>query len=176
MNHTQKLRNVPQCSALCLFAEKENLLKVFLYIYRTKWMNFFYVLTSICPVPYYIKALIPIAKRDRKNHMTMSLVSWLNYQDSKKGGVVYVYFSCVKIQKITNMLTLGQMKLYMGLWTRIQSKILQILIFENAKLDCYTSNFFLQKYDFAYWKIKNFQYFLRFLVHRVHTQLYLTQD
>ena len=45
--------------------------------------------------------------------------------------------SCVKIQKNTNLLTLGQIKFIWGLWTRIRRKKFQILIIEYAKLDFY---------------------------------------
>ena len=43
--------------------------------------------------------------------------------------------SCVKIQKITNMLTLGQIKLYIMPVNKNPEKKIQILVFEYTKLD-----------------------------------------
>ena len=43
--------------------------------------------------------------------------------------------SCVKTQKITNLLTLGQIKSYMGSVKKNSKKKIKILIFECAKLD-----------------------------------------
>ena len=43
--------------------------------------------------------------------------------------------SCVKIQKIANMLTLGQIKLYMGPVNKNLKKKIKILISKYAKLD-----------------------------------------
>ena len=55
------------------------------------------------------------------------------------------------------MLTLGQIKLY----------IYRPCVFCTILI-------FLQKYDFENLKIKNIEFF-RIIVHRAHTQLYLTQ-
>ena len=43
--------------------------------------------------------------------------------------------SCVKIQKITNLLTLGQIKLYMGSVNKNLKKKIINFFFECAKLD-----------------------------------------
>ena len=43
--------------------------------------------------------------------------------------------SCVKTQKITNMLTLGQIKLYMWPVNKNPKKKFQILVFKYVKLD-----------------------------------------
>ena len=63
---------------------------------------------------------------------------------SGQGGLPSL-LSCVKIQKITNLLTLGQIKLYMGPVNKNPKKKFKILIFECAKLDFCKKKLLVQK-------------------------------